>query len=148
METMGLSQLGVDRLVSRSIFSRDFLWIFLSLKQDQETRGFAQNAWKSSKEILPSWGFSWWFSSHGIQSAKNHQLNKSKEVFENSEIVKTFYLRMPTVADRRFWLGSPDPKRCRAPWNEHFHHWKWGFPSRGNEKVFQPTIFRCEKCKF
>ena len=93
------------------IFSPGFPMDVSIPKKGTRNLGFVQNACLEKKKI-PSYGLMLIYHQY---KAKNHQRKKSKEVLENSEIVKTFYLGMPTVADRRFCLGSPEPKRCRLP---------------------------------
>ena len=42
---------------------------------------FLFGGWKNSQTFTQMVRFSWWFSSHGIESVKqNHQLNKSKDI--------------------------------------------------------------------
>ena len=84
---MGVSQLRVDRLVVRSIFSRDFLWIFLSLKKDPELADLLKMPGKVPNKFSQVEAFLV-MNPMGSQSSRNHQGKKSKEVFENSEIVK------------------------------------------------------------
>ena len=146
METMGVSQLRVDRLVVRSIFSRDFLWIFLSLKKDPELADLLKMPGKSSKQILPSWGFSG-DESHGIPILKKSprkEIQGSLWKFRNCE---KFSLGMrvapPTVADR--W----DPRILKdvGSLKRTFSPLKMGFPKRKRKSI--PTNhFQVRKCKF
>ena len=62
---------------------------------------FLFGGWKIQKHSPKWWGFSWWFSSYGIESVKqNHQLNKSKDIKKQRKLfADTDALPITTAAE-------------------------------------------------